>query len=70
MNLQKRIEQAEAHISELEALLNATSDALSRATEARDLDEIVRLGIEYTRLEAELDRAYEQWQKLEEESAS
>ncbi len=70
LNLQKRIEQAEAHISELEALLNATSDALSRATEARDLDEIVRLGIEYTRLEAELDRAYEQWQKLEEESAS
>jgi hypothetical protein len=54
-------------VSELEERLNACSDQLTRATEQRDLDEIVRVGTEYTRLEEELDRAYAEWNGLEEE---
>lgn len=65
--LEKRRQEAEARVSELEARLNAISDALTAATQARDLDEIVRLGTEYTRLEAELDRAYDEWQQVEEQ---
>ena len=65
--LLKRREQAEVRISELEARLNAVSDDLTAATEARNLDSIVRLGTEYTRLEAELDDAYQAWQQAEEE---
>src|SRR5688500_3670662 len=66
--LQKRRQQAEARVGELEGKLNAVSDELTAATEARDLDAIVRLGTQYTQLEADLDRAYEEWQKLEEET--
>jgi ATP-binding cassette subfamily F protein 3 len=65
--LLKRKEAAEARVSELEERLNACSDQLTRATEQRDLDEIVRVGTEYTRLEEELDRAYAEWNGLEEE---
>ena len=68
--LLKRRDQAEARISELEARLNATSDALTAATEARNLEEIVRLGTDYARLEVELDEAYTAWQQTEEEVAN
>ncbi len=63
----KRRQAAEDRISEVEARLNGVSDALTAATEARDLDEIVKLGTEYTRLEDELDQAYQEWQRIEEE---
>ncbi len=43
------------------------SDALTAATEKRDLDAIVKLGTEYTQLEADLDQAYGDWQQVEEE---
>jgi len=65
--LLKRREAAESRISELEARLNAVSDALTAATERRDLDAIVKLGTEYTQLEADLDQAYGDWQQVEEE---
>ena len=65
--LLKRKEAAEGRVSELEEQLNACSDKLTRATEQRDLDEIVKLGTEYARLEEELDRAYAEWNSLEEE---
>jgi ATP-binding cassette subfamily F protein 3 len=65
--LQKRRNQAEARVGELEEKLNAVSDALTAATNARDLDAIVRLGTEYTKLETELDAAYAEWQRIEEE---
>jgi ATP-binding cassette subfamily F protein 3 len=68
--LLKRRDEAEARISELEARLNATSDALTAATEARNLEEIVRLGTDYARLEVELDEAYTAWQQTEEEAAN
>ena len=45
--LLKRREAAENRISELEARLNAVSDALTAATERRDLQAIVKLGTEY-----------------------
>jgi ATP-binding cassette subfamily F protein 3 len=63
----KRREEAEGRISDLEAHLNHVSDALTAATEVRDLEAIVKLGTEYARLEEDLDRAYTEWQQLEEE---
>ena len=68
--LQKKREVAEAHISELEERLNNVSAALTAATEKRDLEAIVKLGTEYTRLEEDLELAYEAWQKVEEEVAA
>ncbi|HKP51249.1 MAG TPA: ABC-F family ATP-binding cassette domain-containing protein [Chloroflexia bacterium] len=65
--LLKRREAAEHRISDLEARLNAVSDALTAATEKRDLDAIVKLGTEYTQLESDLDQAYSDWQQVEEE---
>jgi ATP-binding cassette subfamily F protein 3 len=67
--LLKRREAAENRISDLEARLNSVSDALTAATEKRDLEAIVKLGTEYTQLEAELDAAYAEWQQVEEEVA-
>jgi len=63
--LLKQREAAEARISELEANLNAVSDALTAATEARDLEKIVQLGTEYARLEGALEDAYQAWQQAE-----
>ncbi len=65
--LLKRRDAAEGRISDLEARLNSVSDALTAATERRDLDAIVKLGTEYTQLETDLDRAYSDWQQVEEE---
>jgi ATP-binding cassette subfamily F protein 3 len=67
--LQKRLEAAEARISQLEARLNSVSDALTAATEKRDLDAIVKLGTEYAQLETELDEAYDAWQQAEQDAA-
>src|SRR5205085_2232551 len=64
---EKRKQEAEDHISTLEARLNVVSDALTQATERRDLDAIVKLGTEYAHLEEELDQAYQAWQVLEDE---
>jgi ATP-binding cassette subfamily F protein 3 len=66
--LQKRRQEAEDLISTLEARLNTVSDALTKATENRDLDAIVKLGTEYAHLEEELDVAYGAWQVAEEEA--
>ncbi|MDQ6695510.1 MAG: ABC-F family ATP-binding cassette domain-containing protein [Chloroflexota bacterium] len=63
--LLKQRESAEGRISTLEAQLNQVSDALTAATEARNLQEIVRLGTDYARLEQELDHAYIDWQSAE-----
>ena len=65
--LQKRLEAAEGRISELESRLNTVSDALTKATEKRDLEAIVKLGTEYAELEKQLDRAYEEWQVVDNE---
>ncbi|MBF6612683.1 MAG: ABC-F family ATP-binding cassette domain-containing protein [Chloroflexi bacterium] len=66
--LLKKREAAEAQISELEARLNNVSDALTKATEERNLEAIVQLGTEYSRLETHLDEAYQRWQQVEEEA--
>ncbi len=66
----KQKESAEAHISELEERMNKVSDALTVATEKRNLEEIVKLGTEYTRMEEALERAYEDWQKIEQEATA
>ncbi len=64
----KKREAAEAQISELEARLNSVSNALTKATEERNLEAIVKLGTEYSRLETHLDEAYRHWQQVEEEA--
>jgi ATP-binding cassette, subfamily F, member 3 len=66
----KRKEAAEAKVGEIEARLNSVSDALTAATEKRDLEAIVKLGTEYSKLEGELDDAYAEWQRLEEEATA
>ncbi len=65
----RRRQEAENRISDLEAQLNSVSDALTAATDVRDLEAIVKLGTEYARLEEDLDQAYADWQKVEEETA-
>ena len=65
--IQKRREDAEHRISELEERLNTVSDQLTAATEARNLDEIVKLGTLYTQLEHDLDNAYKEWERVERE---
>ncbi|MEO5954028.1 MAG: ABC transporter ATP-binding protein, partial [Chloroflexia bacterium] len=65
--LHKRRQDAEDRISAVEARLNTVSDALTKATEKRDLNAIVKLGTEYAQLEEELEQAYSAWQLVEDE---
>ncbi len=62
-------ERAESRISELEEEMNRVSQALTAATEKRDLEDIVRLGTRYAQLEEDLDRAYAEWQQVEAQTA-
>jgi ATP-binding cassette, subfamily F, member 3 len=64
--LQKRLEEVEAHITELESRLEALHAAISEASAAGDAKKVSDLGAEYTRTEADLHTTLEEWEILAE----
>jgi ATP-binding cassette, subfamily F, member 3 len=64
--LQKRLEEVEAHITELESRLEALHAAISEASAAGDAKKVSDLGAEYTRTEADLHITLEEWETLAE----
>jgi ATP-binding cassette subfamily F protein 3 len=61
---QKRVEQVEARIAELEAALDALSDRLEAASAAGDVNEVHRLGAAYSRAESDLESLLGEWESL------
>jgi ATP-binding cassette, subfamily F, member 3 len=61
---QKSITTVERDIARLEGKLNELSDALAIASIEADVDALSRLGIEYERVQVDLDSAYERWEVL------
>jgi len=71
-SLRKQMEQANAlekTISELEHRLAQLGRQLSAASQAQRLNEVRELGIEYSRLETELDRLLTEWAELSAEAS-
>jgi len=62
--LQKRLTQLEAQIETLEATFENITKALEVASAAGDVDEVNRLGAEYTSTETDLNAAIEEWTTL------
>lgn len=58
---QKRLKATEREVGWLEERLNEASDALTRASIDQDVDAVARLGAEYEKLQADLERAYAEW---------
>ena len=58
---QKRLKATEREVGRLEERLNEASDALTRASIDQDVDAVARLGAEYEKLQADLERAYAEW---------
>ncbi len=65
---QKRLNAIERYVADLERRLHLTQAALEAATEARNLDEIARLGDAYVALEQELQDQYDLWAEIAEEA--
>lgn len=61
---QKSITQTEREIAKLEGKLNELSDALAIASIEVDTGALQRLGVEYEKVQADLDAAYERWEEL------
>ncbi|MFM9106375.1 MAG: ABC-F family ATP-binding cassette domain-containing protein, partial [Chloroflexota bacterium] len=61
---QKTLLQAEREIARLEGRLNELSDALAVASIDADLAALERLGVEYARLQDDLEAAYARWEEL------
>ncbi len=62
--LQKRIEEVEAQILELEAKVEEIGTAIADASAGGDAGRVSKLGAEYTRAEADLQAAMEEWERL------
>jgi len=58
---QKRLKATEREVGWLEERLNEASDALTRASIDQDVNAVARLGAEYEKLQADLERAYAEW---------
>jgi ATP-binding cassette subfamily F protein 3 len=61
---QKSLTSVERDIAKLEGKLNELSDALTIASIEADVAALSRLGVEYERMQADLDAAYERWEVL------
>ena len=61
---QKRIEELETLIHNLEARMAAISEELSTATTANALDKVAKLGEEYDHSDAQLTMMLEEWDAL------
>ena len=58
---ERRREEADRIVSELEAKVKSLEAKLSRASERRDVDAVSRFGREYEQAQADLERAVEEW---------
>ena len=65
---QKALLATERDIAKLEGRLNDVSDALAVASIDGDLAALERLGVEYEKLQTELDSAYAKWEELTEQT--
>ena len=62
--LQKRIEEVEAQILELEAKVEEIGTAIADASAGGDAGRVSNLGAAYTQAEADLQAAMEEWERL------
>ncbi len=58
---ERRREEADRNVSDLEARVKSLEVKLARASERRDVDAVARLGREYEDAQKELERAVEEW---------
>jgi ATP-binding cassette subfamily F protein 3 len=61
---QKAMQTAERDIARLEGRLNEISDALTVASIDSDVEAVGRLGVEYERVQTQLDDAYRKWETI------
>jgi ATP-binding cassette subfamily F protein 3 len=61
---QKAMQTAERDIARLEGRLNEISDALTVASIDADVEAVARLGVEYERVQTQLDDAYRKWEAI------
>lgn len=67
-DVQKKLAKVERTISQLEGKLNELNDAMTVATIDQDVDAISTLGVEFEKVQTDLDDAYAEWEKLTEAS--
>ena len=58
---ERRRREAAQHVADLEARVESIGTKLSKASERQDVDAVTRLGREYQDVQADLDRALEEW---------
>jgi predicted nucleic acid-binding Zn-ribbon protein len=62
--LQKRIEAAEARVTQLEEALNDLHDQIGAASASGDVASVASLGEAYTQAESDLHAAMAEWESL------
>lgn len=67
-DVQKKLAKVERSISQLEGKLNGLNDAMTIATIDQDVDAISTLGVEFEKVQTDLDGAYAEWEQLTEAS--
>jgi len=68
--IERELAQAERAIEELETRLRELADELDEATARQDVEAVAELGAAYERLQEEIERAYAQWERLQDELAA
>ncbi len=58
---ERRKQEADRNVAELEARVKSLEAKLARASERRDVDAVSRFGQEYEQAQADLERAMEEW---------
>ena len=67
-NVAKKLAKVERSIAQLEGKLNELNDAMTVATIDQDIDAISTLGVEFEKVQTELDSVYAEWEQLTEAS--
>lgn len=65
-DVQKRLSRVERSIAQLEGKLNELNDAMTVATIDQDVDAITTLGVEFEKVQTDLDEVYAEWERLTE----
>lgn len=65
-DVQKKLAKVERSIAQLEGKLNELNDAMTVATIDQDVEAISTLGVEFEKVQSELDGVYAEWEQLTE----
>lgn len=65
-DVQKKLAKVERSVAQLEGKLNELNDSMTIATIDQDVDAISTLGVEFEKVQAELDSVYSEWEQLTE----